>query len=51
MQGRNAYHIESADELQPEWLRGEDRVGLIGGCSTPMDTLLDVKERAETLAA
>jgi hypothetical protein len=25
-------------------------VGLIGGCSTPMDTLLEVKERAEELA-
>ena len=51
MQGRNAYHIESAEELRPEWLRGEARVGLIGGCSTPMDTLIEVKERAETLAA
>jgi 4-hydroxy-3-methylbut-2-enyl diphosphate reductase len=51
MQGRNAYHIESADELRAEWLRGEQRVGLIGGCSTPMDTLIEVKERAESLAA
>jgi (E)-4-hydroxy-3-methyl-but-2-enyl pyrophosphate reductase len=51
MQGRNAYHIEHADELRSEWIRGEARVGLIGGCSTPMDTLLEVKERAETLAA
>jgi 4-hydroxy-3-methylbut-2-enyl diphosphate reductase len=51
MQGRNAYHIESANELQADWLRGEERVGLIGGCSTPMDTLIEVKERAERLAA
>jgi len=51
MQGRNAYHIENADELQSEWVRGEARVSLIGGCSTPMDTLLEVKERAEKLAA
>src|ERR671931_41035 len=51
MQGRNAYHIESAEELQADWLRGEERVGLIGGCSTPMDTLIEVKERAERLAA
>src|SRR5205807_284028 len=41
MQGRNAYHIEHADELRPEWLAGETRVGLIGGCSTPMDTLIE----------
>src|SRR5437899_7969943 len=51
MQGRNAYHIEHADELRSEWVRGEERVGLIGGCSTPMETLLEVKERAEKLAA
>lgn len=51
MQGRSAYHIESADELEPQWIRGEERVGLIGGCSTPMETLLEVKERAEALAS
>ena len=51
MQGRSAYHIEGADEVRPEWLAGEDVVGLIGGCSTPMDTLLEVKQRAEALGA
>ena len=50
MQGREAHHIESADEVRTEWLRGQERVGLIGGCSTPMDTLLEVKERVEALA-
>jgi 4-hydroxy-3-methylbut-2-enyl diphosphate reductase len=51
MQGRTAYHIETADEVRPEWLVGETVVGLIGGCSTPMDTLLEVKRRAEALSA
>ena len=51
MQGREAYHIEGAGEVQPAWLRGQDRVGLIGGCSTPMDTLLEVKERIEALGS
>jgi len=50
IQGKTAYHIEHSTELEPEWLLGKDRVGLIGGCSTPMDTLLEVKERAEALA-
>jgi 4-hydroxy-3-methylbut-2-enyl diphosphate reductase len=50
MQGKTAYHIEHSTELEPAWLVGMDRVGLIGGCSTPMDTLLEVKERAEALA-
>lgn len=51
MQGRDAHHIEHASELQPAWLAGKERVGLIGGCSTPMETLIEVKERAEALAA
>lgn len=51
MQGRTAHHIEHAHELDPSWLAGVERVGLIGGCSTPMETLLEVKERAEALAA
>ncbi|HEU5287197.1 MAG TPA: 4-hydroxy-3-methylbut-2-enyl diphosphate reductase [Candidatus Limnocylindria bacterium] len=50
MQGRDAYHIEAADEVRAEWIQGQERVGLIGGCSTPMDTLLEVKERLEALA-
>lgn len=49
MQGRTAYHIEHASEVQREWVAGQDVVGLIGGCSTPMDTLLEVKSRAESL--
>jgi (E)-4-hydroxy-3-methyl-but-2-enyl pyrophosphate reductase len=51
MQGKTAYHIEHSTELEPSWLKGIDRVGLIGGCSTPMETLLEVKERAEALAS
>jgi len=51
MQGKTAYHIEHSAELEPGWLAGIERVGLIGGCSTPMETLLEVKERAEALAS
>jgi 4-hydroxy-3-methylbut-2-enyl diphosphate reductase len=51
MQGKTAYHIEHSEELEGAWLAGIDRVGLIGGCSTPMETLLEVKERAEALAS
>ncbi|HEX9496292.1 MAG TPA: 4-hydroxy-3-methylbut-2-enyl diphosphate reductase [Candidatus Limnocylindria bacterium] len=50
MQGKTAYHIEHPTELEAGWLAGKERMGLIGGCSTPMDTLLEVKERAEALA-
>jgi (E)-4-hydroxy-3-methyl-but-2-enyl pyrophosphate reductase len=33
--GRDAYHIETADELEPEWFEGREKVGIVGGASTP----------------
>jgi 4-hydroxy-3-methylbut-2-enyl diphosphate reductase len=50
MNGGTAYHVEHEDELDPSWVRGLDAVGLIGGTSTPMETLLAVKERIESIA-
>lgn len=32
---RVAYHIETADELEPEWFEGKKEVGIVGGASTP----------------
>jgi 4-hydroxy-3-methylbut-2-enyl diphosphate reductase len=48
--GTRAYHIETPDEVQPEWLAGCDRVGVTAGASTP-DWIIDaVVERMEQLA-
>ena len=33
--GRDAYHIETADELEPRWFEGKEEVGVTGGASTP----------------
>lgn len=33
--GRDAYHIETADELEPQWFDGKNEVGIVGGASTP----------------
>ena len=38
------YHIETADEIRPEWFAGLHRVGIAGGASTP-DTIIDKVER------
>jgi (E)-4-hydroxy-3-methyl-but-2-enyl pyrophosphate reductase len=51
MNGGTAHHVEHADELEGSWFSGLESVGLIGGTSTPMETLLQVKARMETLAA
>lgn len=33
--GCDAYHIETADELRPQWFEGKENVGITGGASTP----------------
>lgn len=33
--GRDAYHIETAEELDPAWFEGKREVGVVGGASTP----------------
>ena len=51
MSGGKAYHVENETELDPAWFAGLESVGLIGGTSTPMETLLAVKERMEAGSA
>ncbi len=34
-EGKPTYHIEVADEIQPEWLEGATTVGVTAGASTP----------------
>ena len=43
--GKTAFHVERAEELQPEWFVGIDRVGLTAGTSTLPETVLSVYER------
>lgn len=39
-----AHHIETAEEIRPEWFHGLQRVGIAGGASTP-ETIIDKVER------
>jgi len=34
-EGKPAYHIELADEIQQEWLSGANKIGVTAGASTP----------------
>jgi 4-hydroxy-3-methylbut-2-enyl diphosphate reductase len=34
-EGKPTYHIEVADEIRPEWLKGVSKVGVTAGASTP----------------
>lgn len=49
--GVEAYHIESADEIDPAWLRGRERVGVTAGASTPDEVIDEVVARLESLSA
>lgn len=42
-------HIETADELQPDWFRGVREVGITAGASTPQWVIDDVIERIEEI--
>ena len=43
------HHIQTADEIRPEWPRGADHVGITGGASTPPEAIEAVKQRLEEL--
>ena len=46
----NVYHIETADELQKEWFRGINKVGITGGASTPEWIIQDVEKKIREIS-
>ena len=50
-QGVETHHIEEADDIEPAWLRGHERVGVTAGASTPDSAVNEVVARLEQLAA
>ena len=49
-EGVETHHVESADEIRPEWLDGRERVGVSAGASTPDDAIDVVVARLKELA-
>jgi 4-hydroxy-3-methylbut-2-en-1-yl diphosphate reductase len=49
--GVAAYMVDNAGELQPEWLRGKQRVGLTAGASAPEVLVEEVVARIKALGA
>jgi len=50
-EGTSAHHIETPDELRPEWFAGIQRVGVTAGASTPDYAVDDVVKRLEAMSA
>jgi 4-hydroxy-3-methylbut-2-enyl diphosphate reductase len=48
--GKPAYLIDSLEEIQPEWFRGVQRVGVTSGASTPSQLTRRVIEYLQELA-
>jgi 4-hydroxy-3-methylbut-2-en-1-yl diphosphate reductase len=49
--GTDAYMVDSADDLKPEWFAGKSRVGLTAGASAPEILVKQVVERLRSLGA
>ncbi len=49
--GVETYHVETAGELQDEWFRGHEDVGVTAGASTPDFSIDAVAERIEQIGA
>jgi len=43
------YHIENFKEINAEWFNGAKKVGIVGGASTPMKDIVDVKKIIEKI--
>jgi len=43
------HHVETADELQPEWFAGADVVGVTAGASTPHEQMTQVVRAIEAM--
>ncbi len=49
--GVDAYMVDSADELQAQWLEGKTRVGLTAGASAPEVLVREVIDRVKAMGA
>ena len=49
--GKDAYMVDNAMQLKPEWLAGRERVGVTAGASAPEILVQDVIERLRELGA
>jgi (E)-4-hydroxy-3-methyl-but-2-enyl pyrophosphate reductase len=43
------YHIQSSSEMDASWFKKDDKIGICGGASTPVEDILDVKRKIEII--
>lgn len=47
--GVRTYHLETAEELEPEWLKGAHKIGITAGASTPDWIIEAIVEKIQTI--
>ncbi len=47
-ENKNTHHIESYSEIDPEWFKDSDKIGVSGGASTPEKDIIDIKKTIES---
>jgi 4-hydroxy-3-methylbut-2-enyl diphosphate reductase len=48
--GVTTYHIETAAEIKPSWLKGHSHIGITAGASTPDDVIDEVVRKLKEIA-
>jgi 4-hydroxy-3-methylbut-2-enyl diphosphate reductase len=48
-ENKSTYHIENSGEIDPEWFKDSDRIGISGGASTPEKDIIDIKKVIESI--
>ena len=48
-ENKSTYHIESSNEIDPEWFKDSDKIGISGGASTPEKDIIDIKKVIESI--
>ena len=48
-ENKSTYHIESSNEIDPEWFKDSNKIGISGGASTPEKDIIDIKKAIESI--
>jgi 4-hydroxy-3-methylbut-2-enyl diphosphate reductase len=41
----NSYLIENKDDLNIEWLKGKEKIGITAGASTPERSIIEIEQK------
>jgi len=48
-ENNRTYHIEGYNEINPEWFKNSEKIGISGGASTPKKDIIEIKNMIESI--